>query len=499
MADYVLTQYTGKKVEERLALVAVLKEQLTVIEAELQKKLTGVPPATQTTYGGIKISGSITENPPTGAYGVVSMAGGLAYVPMASYDTGTGTATTGVVTGEDWYELKHAAWAASVLTGGVIPDGMSESLPLKVSDEGEAGYSIGLWQDGNTYHGGSIPLASSTANGLLSKDYQPYLSALWDIYEDGDDLKDRLQDVDGTEIGKLADRVSALEAGGGTEASIHFKELGLFQRSGEAEAVAAEPANAGNRDLVLMHYTLANGGSGIIMQQVDGAACTQIIGLGKCYYHRTIAFTGTDRTEVQEMTDWTTCFVDELNYNASSRVLALRWGANFIVSSATLPLASSSVAGLMSAQDKTTLDGIPSTYATQESLRTVGKMASEAQAGYINNAQAISDLTTQVDDLNTNVGNLLQSDSAHTASITDHEKRIKALETSSASVNKFLDGYLDKTDDFDLLYAGLDARISELEENGGGGGGTGDNTALVKRIKALEEQVAALTALLQMA
>ena len=561
----------------------------------------GVPPATHTTYGGIKISGTITDNPPSGAYGVVSMAGGLAYVPMASFSIGTGTATTGVVDGWEWYETQHAKWAVNVLTGGTIPDGAGDDFqPLKVSDEGDAGYSIGLWQDGNAFRGGSIPLASGKANGLLSKDYQPYLSALWDIYADGDELKEKLQDVDGSDISKLADRVSALEAGGGgTETSTHFKELGQFASSGEAEAVAADPINAGNRDLVLMHYTLTNGGSGIIMQQVDGSACTQIIGLAKFYQRRTIVFTDSTRTTVQSKTAWKACFVDELAYTASSRLLSMRWGGNFTIGKVTLPLASSTADGMMSALDKNTLDAVSTTYATQENLRTVGKMASEAQQGYIANMQTIAEQDTRISDLEkygivgtlsawNNIAKLttasteaeilaalyvtpnggsktttqaelnaildqcairgkwLKESSTNgkvsveyigscyvlqivgskaalsgsnivgvpvvrnitisasgTLRVLRNPSEIKlddiaSLSKRADSVDTFLSGYLGKEDDFDTLYAGLDARISELEENGGTSGGGTTDAALAKRVASLEAQVAALTALLQM-
>lgn len=51
---------------------------------------------------------------------------------------------------------------------------------LKVTDEGEKGYSITLWQDGNTYRGANIPLSSAKNNGLMSAEQADDLATLWD-------------------------------------------------------------------------------------------------------------------------------------------------------------------------------------------------------------------------------------------------------------------------------------------------------------------------------
>lgn len=51
---------------------------------------------------------------------------------------------------------------------------------LKVTDEGEKGYSITLWQDGNTYRGANIPLSSAKNSGLMSAEQADDLVTLWD-------------------------------------------------------------------------------------------------------------------------------------------------------------------------------------------------------------------------------------------------------------------------------------------------------------------------------
>lgn len=57
----------------------------------------------------------------------------------------------------------------------------TDAIPaLKVTDEGEKGYSITLWQDGNTYRGANIPLSSSSRNGLMSAEQADDLNVLWD-------------------------------------------------------------------------------------------------------------------------------------------------------------------------------------------------------------------------------------------------------------------------------------------------------------------------------
>lgn len=81
--------------------------------------------------------------------------------------------------------------------------------------------------------------------------------------------------------------------------------------------------------------------------------------------------------------------------------------------------------------------------------------------------------------------------------IDDNSNRIDRLEKFIGDVadgNANLESFFA---DYDASFEDHETRIAALEAGGTGGGG--DNTALVKRIKALEEQVAALTALLQMA
>ena len=185
MADYVLTGYTGKALEKQLAKIDTNAAE---IEELKKNSLTSIPEATQSSLGGVKISGSITSSNPSGGYGVVNMANGMIYVPLAKWDM-SGTNTYGVISGEDWHKIQYAHERVIDIVGG------GQTTPLKVEEDINRGYFIGLWQDGNTYKGGYIPPATADNMGLLSGEFQPYLVSLWKLYEDGDEMEEALNDM----------------------------------------------------------------------------------------------------------------------------------------------------------------------------------------------------------------------------------------------------------------------------------------------------------------
>lgn len=188
MADYVLTQYTGKEIEEELLQIEVLKAEIEELKKRLQEKLGEVPAATHSSYGGVKISGTITSSNPSGAYGTINMANGIIYVPMASFSY-DGTSTAGVISGEDYSKMTYAYRVAVRLVAD--PQG---DPPLRVRREKDNSISIGLWQDGNTFKGGAIPLASENEAGLLPQWYTPYLDALYDKFST-DEFRAKLDDL----------------------------------------------------------------------------------------------------------------------------------------------------------------------------------------------------------------------------------------------------------------------------------------------------------------
>lgn len=101
----------------------------------------------------------------------------------------------------------------------------TDAIPaLKVTDEGEKGYSITLWQDGNTYRGANIPLSSSSQNGLMSAEQADDINVLWDNVvwaESGKGLS--TNDYTDAEKAKVAANTKAASTAQSTaDANTHF-------------------------------------------------------------------------------------------------------------------------------------------------------------------------------------------------------------------------------------------------------------------------------------
>ena len=80
--------------------------------------------------------------------------------------------------------------------------------PLKVTANADGTYTVALWQDGGTYMGGTLPLATDTASGIMSAaDHADFTAAKEDI----DTLFSASEDTDKT-IAALTERVVALES-----------------------------------------------------------------------------------------------------------------------------------------------------------------------------------------------------------------------------------------------------------------------------------------------
>lgn len=109
----------------------------------------------------------------------------------------------------------------------------TDAIPaLKVTDEGEKGYSIALWQDGNTYRGANIPLSSAKNNGLMSAEQADDLATLWDNAvwsEDGKGLSTNdYTDADKANVAKI----SSIESTADTAASAaSANALSISQRA----------------------------------------------------------------------------------------------------------------------------------------------------------------------------------------------------------------------------------------------------------------------------
>ncbi len=86
--------------------------------------------------------------------------------------------------------------------------------PLKVTANADGTYTIGLWQDGDTYRGGTIPLATDTTAGVMSAaDHTDLTTAIEDIETlfGASATTDKAVAANTADISSHATRLSALE------------------------------------------------------------------------------------------------------------------------------------------------------------------------------------------------------------------------------------------------------------------------------------------------
>lgn len=123
--------------------------------------------------------------------------------------------------------------------------------------------------------------------------------------------------------------------------------LGTYQRSGLAEADAALPQWAGNKDICVLHYTVGTK-SGIILQQVSETTTLQIIGWDNTLKFRVVHFTDATRTTVSAVGGFFPCFVNSMTYGKQSPRQLKVWWNDAGVAECTLPLATTTTDGLLS-------------------------------------------------------------------------------------------------------------------------------------------------------
>lgn len=138
-------------------------------------------------------------------------------------------------------------------------------------------------------------------------------------------------------------------------------ELGSFERSGLAEAAAAEASVCGDPEIAVIHYLVEeNNRSGVILQQVGADKTTQILILDGTLYVRYIQFAATGKQKILSVSSWSPSFVNRLSYDQTSRLLKL-WWTNIGIAEVTLPLSAtqtnadgskSYTSGLLSGEDR---------------------------------------------------------------------------------------------------------------------------------------------------
>lgn len=149
----------------------------------------------------------------------------------------------------------------------------------------------------------------------------------------------------------------------------HYRSLGTFESESAALAKLADIPLCSDAELLHAHATYIDGdalSTLTLMQNVSGTLCRQIIFNKDKLFHRSITFTDPTRTAIQQKEDWQFLLADRLQWSTDSHKYILsQFGQGFNHSiTDPIPLATPTVHGLMSAQDKTRLDQLVARYLT---------------------------------------------------------------------------------------------------------------------------------------
>lgn len=133
-------------------------------------------------------------------------------------------------------------------------------------------------------------------------------------------------------------------------------EVGVFTGTSMAWEACAAAAVAGNSSYRVLKYTIGTN-MYYIEQSVRDNFCTQYLCEGQQRFIRTIRFASNDRTQVQNVGAWAKTGAQSISYTPSTRELRIKdFNGEDIGTKATLPVASTSTPGLLSAADKKKLD-----------------------------------------------------------------------------------------------------------------------------------------------
>lgn len=103
----------------------------------------------------------------------------------ATFDEGTGASTSGTISGEDMHKARYAYEKVCRLVCST-----ADKPAIQATDNGDNGYSIALWQDGETYkYGATIPLATASAGGIMSDEAYSTLEQIAEWYYSYDETK----------------------------------------------------------------------------------------------------------------------------------------------------------------------------------------------------------------------------------------------------------------------------------------------------------------------
>ena len=133
-------------------------------------------------------------------------------------------------------------------------------------------------------------------------------------------------------------------------------DVGLFTGTATAWAACATADVAGNSAYRVLKYQIGTVHY-YIEQSVRDNVCTQYLCEGQQRFIRNIRFASNDRTQVQNVGAWAKTGAQSISYTPSTRELRIKdFNGEDIGTKATLPVASPSTPGLLSAADKKKLD-----------------------------------------------------------------------------------------------------------------------------------------------
>ena len=167
-------------------------------------------------------------------------------------------------------------------------------------------------------------------------------------------------------------------------------DVGVFTGTSMAWEACAAAAVAGNSSYRVLKYQIGTVHY-YIEQSVRDNFCTQYLCEGQQRFIRTIRFASNDRTQVQNVGAWAKTGAQSISYTPSTRELRIKdFNGEDIGTKATLPVASTSAAGLLSAADKKKLNACVTTDAsyTARGLMTAAQVADldnamqRAEVGY---------------------------------------------------------------------------------------------------------------------
>ncbi len=181
-------------------------------------------------------------------------------------------------------------------------------------------------------------------------------------------------------------------------------DVGVFTGTATAWAACATAEVAGNSAYRVLKYQIGTVHY-YIEQSVRDNFCTQYLCEGQQRFIRTIRFASNDRTQVQNVGAWAKTGAQSISYTPSTRELRIKdFNGEYIGTKATLPEASPSTPGLLSAADKKKLDSCVTTAATlsKAGLMTPAQVADldnallRAEVGYFSGIETFAEGTNAV-------------------------------------------------------------------------------------------------------